>query len=787
MNSPSGAVHPTTNTNNLKSLTTSTAHHHTKGQHSGVAVRTPSFSAVDKEDATERDAMSEEFSEVFPTQQSAIVFGEYGANDGQMDLEMNHVRRGSSAFQDDQPFDDIRYHHDKGSRDDQILNGWKKIILDRRFSIGVVSFLLIAVTVLFGIILILLLTLYNIDKGAPINSDGSVWTPPVTESGAVQLVKATNGAAAADNEICSNIGVKILRDLNGNAVDAAVATTFCIGIMNPFSAGIGGGGIMGISIPSSSPNTKDTVEYIDFREKAPLAATWDMYSSLSNSPAPPSQRGGKSIAVLSEIKGLYTAWKRYGSLPWNVLIQPSIDLARNGVKANSVIASHLNKYKKWVLEETFGSGMKQLYAVNGEVKKEGDLLQYFKLADTLEIVAKEGADAIYSMNGSLIQHVVEDIRKAGGIISEEDLINYDVKIYSTRNQSKDGTEEDISTPLSTYFMGYQVYGPRPEISGGSCVIFLLNMLENYVRELMEPLLNHAGQLYQANQQFHMSQQKYALFIEALKFTFAHRADLADPEFVKESNKVMEDMISKDYSAQIRTAIDRALVNNKTFSDPLHYKHDKMNLHYVRDDHGTSHLNVLDKNGMAVSLTTTVNLIFGSFVVGDKTGIIFNDQMDDFSLPNTTNYFGLAPSPSNYIDPGKRPLSSMSPTIIHKNNKFYMAVGASGGSRIISSVFQTIWNHIVGGLNIAQSIQFPRIHHQWSPVTLAVEQGIPEELIAFFKSFLGYNGNGNESTYINRVKGNAEFSVGIVQGIVKKGDNNIEAASDIRKKSKAAGY
>lgn len=211
---------------------------------------------------------------------------------------------------------------------------------------------------------------------------------------------------------------------------------------------------MGISIPSNSANAKDTIEYIDFREKAPLSASWDMYSSLSNSPAPPSQRGGKSIAVLGEIKGLYTAWKRYGSLPWNVLIQPSIDLARKGVKANSVIASHLNKYKNWILEETFGSGMKQLYAVNGDVKKEGDLLQYLKLADSLEIVAKEGADAIYSMNGSLIRDVVNDIRNAGGIITEQDLINYDVKIYSTRNQSN----VDQNTPLSTYFMGYQVFG-----------------------------------------------------------------------------------------------------------------------------------------------------------------------------------------------------------------------------------------------------------------------------------------------------------------------------------------
>ncbi|KAF0980021.1 hypothetical protein FDP41_001174 [Naegleria fowleri] len=781
MNSPSNP----SLSHHLKSLTTTTntqsSHPKGGGGHQHGAVRTPSLAGMDREDATERDAMSEEFSEVFPTQQSAIVFGEYGANDGQMDLEMNHVRRGSSAFQDEHHLDHIRYHHDKGSHDVSTLNGWKKIILDRRVSIGVVSFLLIAVTILFGIILILLLTLYNVDKASVKNDP--VWTPPVTESGEVQLIKATQGAAAADNEVCSDIGVKILRDFNGNAVDAAVATTFCIGIMNPFSAGIGGGGIMGISIPSNSANAKDTIEYIDFREKAPLSASWDMYSSLSNSPAPPSQRGGKSIAVLGEIKGLYTAWKRYGSLPWNVLIQPSIDLARKGVKANSVIASHLNKYKNWILEETFGSGMKQLYAVNGDVKKEGDLLQYLKLADSLEIVAKEGADAIYSMNGSLIRDVVNDIRNAGGIITEQDLINYDVKIYSTRNQSN----VDQNTPLSTYFMGYQVFGPRPEISGGSCIIFLLNMLENYVRDLMSPFINHEGQLYQANQQFHMSAQKYALFIEALKFTFAHRADLADPDFVATTKQVMDDMISKDYSALIRNEIDCALAKNKTFSDPLHYKHDKVNLQYVRDDHGTSHLSILDKNGMAVSLTTTVNLIFGSFVVGDKTGIIFNDQMDDFSLPNTTNYFGLAPSPSNYIAPGKRPLSSMSPMIIHKNNKFYMAVGASGGSRIISSVFQTIWNHLVGGLNIAQSIQFPRIHHQWSPTTLAVEQGIPEYLINFFKSFLGYTGNEDESKFINRVKGNAEFSVGIVQGIVKKGDNNIEAASDIRKKSKAAGY
>src|SRR3989338_6752633 len=234
---------------------------------------------------------------------------------------------------------------------------------------------------------------------------------------------------------------------------------------------------MAISIPRS--NGENIVEYIDYREMAPSAASWDMFSSVAPiDGAPASQRGGKSIAVLSELKGLYTAWQRHGSIAWKLLVAPSIELARNGVKANTVIASHLQKYKNWVLKESFGSGMKQVYGTSdGDVKKDGDLLVYPKLADTLEEIATSGADAIYSSGGSLIDDLLSDLQQAGSIITREDLVNYRVKIYSTLND----TEE--ARPLSTYFMGYKIYVQRPAISGGACIIFMLNMLENFVGDL----------------------------------------------------------------------------------------------------------------------------------------------------------------------------------------------------------------------------------------------------------------------------------------------------------------
>ncbi|EFC48045.1 gamma-glutamyl transpeptidase [Naegleria gruberi] len=709
-------------------------------------------------DDTERDALSAD-EDVFPTFRSVIMGMEEG----------NDLERAPSSSQ--HHYRDGFGRNDDEDHDFKLGHSWET---NKWLRIGVVvTFSLMAILLFAFLIVIITLASRSVPtNGNNVINNSTSWEPPVTESGIVNLIRATNGATAADNEICSNIGVKIMRDYGGNAVDAAIATSFCIGIMNPFSAGIGGGGIMAISKPST--NGESIVEYIDYRETAPSGASWDMFSNMQPvDGAPPSQRGGKSIAVLSEVKGLYTAWQRHGSISWNLLVEPSIELARNGVKANAVIAGHLQKYKNWVVRESFGSGMKQVYGTaDGDVKKENDLLVYPKLAQTLEQIAIYGANALYSLNGSLIQDLLSDLQQAGSIVTMDDLLNYQVKIYSTLNTNEE------QQPLSTYFMGYKVFGPRPVISGGSCIIFMLNMLENFVGELYSSAMNSEKGEYERGEEFHLSQKKYALFVEALKYAFAHRGDLADPDFI-DIKDVLGKMTSKDYSSKLRNELEKALSNNLTFSDPLHYKYQK-DSGFVRDDHGTSHLSVLDKNGMAVSATTTVNLIFGSFIIGERTGIIFNDQMDDFSLPNTTNYFGLAPSPSNYIAAGKRPLSSMSPMIIHKNNQIYLTIGASGGSRIISSVFQTIWNHIVGGLDIAKAIQFPRIHHQWSPDSLAIEQGIPDDLVSFLKNYV----NGGS---ISRVQGNPEFSVGIVQGIVKKGANEIEAASDIRKKSKAAGY
>jgi len=699
---------------------------------------------VDADD-TERDALSG--GDVFPTLRSAIMFG--GAADADYEYDLRH--------------------HDHNELSARI--GSKRWFSN--FRLGLILFMTMTITILFALVIALIIVVNISMNGKNPTQPISPWSPPTIDSGTVELISAKYGATAADSEVCSKIGTSILKDLGGNAVDAAVATGFCIGIMNPFSAGIGGGGIMAISKPRVKDNLGnaslheliDNVEYIDYREKAPNAASWDMYSPSMTTPAPPSQRGGKSIAVLSEVKGLYTAWKRYGSLPWRKLVEPSIDLARTGVKANYVISKHLQRYKDWIIKNTFGSGMSSIYGDgNGDVKKEGDLIQFSKLADTLEKIADGGADAIYSPNGTLFNDIVDDIKSAGGIITVDDLLNYSVNIYST---------DDNSTvdPLSTYFLGYRVFGPRPEISGGSCIIFMLNMLESYVKELQDNTQSKG-------EDFHMSSKKYALFVEALKFAFAHRSELGDPAFVPTEDMIKK-MTSKEYAGLLRQYLDSALENNRTFLDPLHYKNEKL-MQVSPDDHGTSHLNVVDKNGMAVSMTTTINLIFGSFVVGEKTGILFNDQMDDFSLPNTTNYFGLAPSPSNYIAPGKRPLSSMSPMIIHKNNKFYMSIGASGGSRIISSVFQSIWNHMVEGLNIAQSIQYPRIHHQWSPEKLSIEKGIPDNMVSFLTDYM-------KGGTVESVKGNAEFSVGVVQGIVKTKEGEIYAASDIRKQSKASGY
>ncbi|KAL0480377.1 glutathione hydrolase, partial [Acrasis kona] len=557
----------------------------------------------------------------------------------------------------------------------------------------------------------------------------------------VTLVKGSKGAVAADNPTCSQVGVDILKK-GGNAVDSIVATCLCIGVMNPWSSGIGGGGIMVIS------DTKGVVKTIDFRETAPLRAHRDMYLQDTKL----AQRGGLAIAVPSEVKGLYTAHKQYGKLDWKVLVEPAINLATSH-PAQELLVSHLELYRTEILTDKYGPGMRQIYAPNNDIVKEGEDVKNEALAATLRLIADQGADVMFGENGTLVDRIVKDVTSMGGIISREDLIKYQVK---------------QSNPVSTYYRGYKVFGARPEISGGVCQSLMLNVLEQY------NLAKNSRDAYQT----------YHYLIESMKMAFGHRMSLGDEKYLNLTN-IVNDMTNKDYASFLRAFVPSNGVNsdlsrylyNSTFLDPTQTS--TSTLQFAKNDHGTSHMVSVDSDRMAVSLTSTVNLFFGSMVLSPDTGIIYNDQMDDFSSPNATNAYDLPPTTNNFIEPGKRPLSSMSPTIVHKDNKFHIALGGSGGPYILTAVAQTLINMIEYDMDVASAIQTPRLHHQLVPPVLQVENGFSTDVLKKIIDRDGYS-------KVDILEG-AREDLGVVQGVRALSDGTLEAASDSRKKSVAAAY
>ncbi|KAF9970083.1 hypothetical protein BGZ65_011406, partial [Modicella reniformis] len=397
-----------------------------------------------------------------------------------------------------------------------------------------------------------------------------------------------------------------------------------------FSAGIGGGGFMTIRLPNG------TTEVIDFRETAPSGAHRDMYVKEPIL----AQKGGLSVGVPGEIRGLQLAHTRYGKLSWERLFAPSVQLARDGWAIGPELAKRLQVYKQMMETEPDWS---MVFAPAGTVLGEGDWIKRTTFADTLETIAKEGADAFYT--GTIAQDMVDYIQANGGIMTMEDLESY---------------KAIIKEPVVGYYQGRKVY-TTPAPTSGPILISLLNILERY----------NLGRLKEnADVETHR-------LVEAMKFGYAQRTELGDPDFTDLKEKI-QNIMSKDTAGLIRANI----------SDKHTYSVEHYNPHWAPiDNHGTTHLSTVDNASMAVALTSTVNLIFGSKLMDPKTGIILNDEMDDFSIPGTPNSFGLYPSPFNYPEPGKRPLSSCVPTIVERDGAFELALGGSGGSRILTAVLQ----------------------------------------------------------------------------------------------------
>ncbi|XP_076080122.1 glutathione hydrolase 1 proenzyme-like [Mytilus galloprovincialis] len=526
---------------------------------------------------------------------------------------------------------------------------------------------------------------------------------------------------------CARIGTHIMKSRHGSAVDAAIATLLCQCVSNLQSCGIGGGFFMTVF------NKKNKSAYtIIARETAPDGANATMFDGRS------STEGGLAVGVPGEIRGYWLAHQIGGRLPWKELFQPSIKLCREGVVVGNPTAFAISRQTENIKKF---QGLKNL-VVNpdtGRLYEAGDILKRPKLARTLETIANKGVDAFY--NGELSKDIAADIRDAGGIITENDLAGYTAL---------------VKNPLVVKLNSERTVFSPPPPSSGAIVQFILNILDGY----------------NLNDKSLSCQQKEIVtwhrFIEAFKFGFAKRTGLGDGDgeneaFREKLNEFLCTLTSKEFADQIRSQISDSQTFGTDYYGPTFFN--RLN------SSGTSHLSVLAPNGDAVSVTSTINFFFGSKVVGSRTGIIFNNQMDDFSTPNAN----VPESPANFIKPGKRPLSSMSPTIIvGPDGVVNLVVGASGGTKIITStVLVTVLTQWLG-LSIKEAIDNRRLHHRLLPPLVDVERGFPQFILD------GLVSRGHNIT----VQGSAGS---VVQGILQRREGWVTANSDFRKEGLSDGF
>jgi gamma-glutamyltranspeptidase/glutathione hydrolase len=483
-----------------------------------------------------------------------------------------------------------------------------------------------------------------------------------------------NGVVATSSPIASDVGLKVLKN-GGNAFDAAVAVGFAMAVCLPEAGNIGGGGFALVY-----NNKSGEVTALDFRETAPAKATADMYLDehgivVRNS----SLIGAKAAGVPGTVAGLYELWKKYGSLEWSELIQPAIDLADTGFIINDYLAESFSTYEKSL--RTFPE-TEDLFLKNGAVLKKGERLIQSDLAGTLNRISRDSTDGFYA--GEMADFIVQTMQKHGGLIDHDDLRGYQPVWRRPVNFSFDDT-------LSIYSM-------PPPSSGG--VIF------GQILKLLEPF-EFATYSCDSPEYIH-------LFAEACRLAFADRSVyLGDPDFVENPTSQLLDSAYLDSR--------RKLINIERAGNSENVKAGAFG-HSIESE-STTHFCIVDRDGNAVSLTYTLNTSFGSKLVVDGAGFLLNNEMDDFSIkPGVANAWGLVGGKANEIAPGKRMLSSMSPTIVLKKGKPVLVLGSPGGSKIITTVAEAIISVSRYGLNIQQIVKQPRFHHQWMPDTLYLEMG-----------------------------------------------------------------
>ncbi|MDZ8055803.1 MAG: gamma-glutamyltransferase [Aulosira sp. ZfuVER01] len=562
-------------------------------------------------------------------------------------------------------------------------------------------------------------------------------------------LRSKKGMVVSAHPLASEAGISMLRK-GGNAVDAAVATTFAISVVEPFSAGIGGGGFLLMH----SEKTGE-MKALDFRERAPLKATRNMYLDAQGKVRPnASVNGYLAVATPGTVAGMYELHRRYGRLPWRSLVQPAIALAKNGFTLSRVVTYRsLPSYENRKQVILSNPAAREIFIRNGEYYQPGEKLVQRDLAKTLEAIA-QNPQSFYT--GSIAQAIAADMAKNGGLMTLADLKAY---------------KPIWRTPVCGNFHQAKICSMPPPSSGGVHLLQILNIIGD--TDLKSWGWHHPNGLH--------------LMVEAMKIAYADRSQyLGDPDFVKVP---VQQLISTAYAKKRRQQINMERAKPSTEVKPVDEKtlqQFSQTLPFglisaiaqnpkFHESPETSHLTVVDAQHNAVSLTFTINLGFGAGVVTPGTGIVLNNEMDDFAAaPGVPNYFGLVGNEANAIAPRKTPLSSMTPTIVTENGHLRMAVGAPGGSTIITQVLQVLLNVLEYGMDAGAAVSAPRIHHQWLPDELRVE---PWGLDAVTLQELRDRGHNIKET---TPWGNAN-------AIVVTADNTLEGAADPRGEGSSIGY
>lgn len=535
-------------------------------------------------------------------------------------------------------------------------------------------------------------------------------------------VAGRHGAVAAEHRLASQAGVEILR-AGGNAVDAAVAALLAGGVVHPSSSGLGGGGFMLVYLARGA-----SLRAVDFRETAPATATRDMFVRDGRVDEAASKRGGLAVAVPAELRGFAHALARYGTMTFAAVAAPAIRLARDGFEVEAFLAESLAKYRAELAADPALAG--ELLRPDSSPYRAGEHMRRPALAATLERLSRDGVESFYS--GALANDIVEAVQRSGGVLSAADLAGYRVVERA---------------PVVTRYRGLTVAGMPPPSSGGGVIATALEILEAYrLADLGDdtPTYEH-------------------LVAETLKAVFADRArDYGDPDF---ASVPLTHLIAPPRAAVIRarfSAVRPLPAAAYGAGEPPR-------------DAGTAHVSVIDAAGNAVACTSSVNTAFGAKV--GANGIVLNNTMDDFSLqPGVANAYGLIGNEANSIAAHKRPLSSMSPTIVLDDRGARLAAGASGGPLIISATLQTVLDVVDFDLGVGDAVDAARVHHQWLPDVLTVEERLPE----MTRRSLERRGHTLR----------AIPAIAAVQAVARRsenGDARLSAASDPRKGGAAAAY